>query len=87
MNIEIQDFRNIEDDKKRMEIIYQALISLEAQLSVVPDGKLPMGTILPFAVTKEMMLPNGFEKCNGQNRTPDLQKSFTNEIIYIQRVK
>lgn len=86
MNIEVKDFRK-DDKEKQIESIYQTLISLASAMQFIPDGQLPIGTVLPFAVTKEMILPTGFEKCDGQNKTPDLRDNFTSLIIYIQKVK
>ena len=86
MSIEIKDIRKLEE-KERIEAIYQALVSISDALTFIPDGKLPIGTILPFARTKEMRLPDGFEICDGKKQTKNLFSDFTAGLVYIQRVR
>lgn len=86
MSVEIKDFRKLPEPDKT-DAIYQALDSIASSLKYMPDGKLPIGTILPFARNKEMRFPDGYELCNGQNKVPDLRQDFTDAIVYIQRVK
>jgi hypothetical protein len=84
---EILNIREEKDEEKRLDMMYQMFVSLNEGQRFIPDGKVPIGTIQVFAKNKEMMFPEGFEICNGENKTHDLRGSFTNEIVYIERVK
>lgn len=86
--IEITDFRKTEDKTEQINEIYQAMVALAKNLAFVPpDATLDKRIALPYPRTKELKFPLGYELCDGKNETDDLRNSFTDDFVFIQRVK
>lgn len=86
--VEIKDFRKTEDKEQQTDEIYQAIIAIANSLATIPpDATLDKKIALAYPRTKELKFPLGYEICNGKNGTDNLQSSFTDKIVFIQRVK